>query len=307
MNAKERMKKSEVSGLPPQALSGGQESGVKKTRLFLLLTLHLSLFTVFYGCSSVFFYPQKELIDNPYLKQVSYEDIFFITSDAVKLHGWHIKAKGKSQGIIVQLHGNAENISTHVNSVLWLASEGYDIFTFDYRGYGRSEGRPSLDGVHRDSRAALETVLKLPDINKERIFILGQSLGGAIAVYTVAASPYKNQIKAVIIDSAFSSYRGIAREKLSQFILTWPLQYPLSFLINDYYSPVKWIKNISPLPILIMHGEQDIIVPIHHGSILYEAALEPKEFWQIEGIGHIQAFALKDIRERFLQYLQAIK
>src|SRR3989337_2741413 len=306
MNAKERMKKSEVSGLPPQALSGGQESGVKKTRLFLLLTLHLSLFTVFYDCSSVFFYPQKELIDNPYLKQVSYEDIFFITSDAVKLHGWHIKAKGKSQGIIVQLHGNAENISTHVNSVLWLASEGYDIFTFDYRGYGRSEGGPSLDGVPRDSRGAFKTVLKLPDINKERIFILGQSLGGAIAVYTVAASPYKNQIKAVIIDSAFSSYRGIAREKLSQFILTWPLQYPLSFLINDYYSPVKWIKQVSPIPILILHGKQDSIVPFHHGDILYREASSPKDIWITETEGHIQSLVEKEQRDKLIKYLEGI-
>ena len=84
-----------------------------------------------------------------------------MTPDGLKLHGWHLKAKDKSRGTILQLHGNAENISTHVNSVLWLALEGYDVFNFDYRGYGKSEGSPTLDGVHIDARAALETVLKL--------------------------------------------------------------------------------------------------------------------------------------------------
>ncbi|MBI3752565.1 MAG: alpha/beta hydrolase [Deltaproteobacteria bacterium] len=300
MNAKDRIRES---------IAGSQN----KNRLppgFCILHYGFFIFAILIftaGCSSLFFYPQKELLDNPALKQVSYEDVYFMTADGVKLHGWHLKAKDKSRGIILQLHGNAENISTHVNSVLWLTLEGYDVFTFDYRGYGKSEGSPTLDGVHRDAEAALETALKLPDINRKRIFVLGQSLGGAIAVYTIAASPYKNHVKAVILDSAFSSYRDIAREKLAGFILTWPFQYPLSLLFNDYYSPVKWIKNVYPLPILIIQGDQDTIVPPHHALILYEAALNPKELWLVNGAGHIQAFAVKDIRERFLQYLRGIK
>src|SRR3972149_8064441 len=162
------------------------------SRLLLLLLLMTAT-----GCSSLFFYPQKAHFDNPALKSVSYEDVYFMTSDGLRLHGWYLKTKDKSRGTILQLHGNAENISSHVNSVLWLALEGYDVFSFDYRGYGKSQGSPTLDGVHIDARAALETVLKLPDINKERIFVLGQSLGGAIAVYTVANSPYKNRVKGV--------------------------------------------------------------------------------------------------------------
>lgn len=259
------------------------------------------------GCSSLFFYPQKELFENPYLKLVSYEDIYFSTSDGLKLHGWYIRAKDKNKGTVIQLHGNAENIGTHVNSVLWLTLEGYDVFTFDYRGYGRSDGKTTLDGVHTDAQAALETIIKLPNINKERIFILGQSLGGAIAVYTVATSPYKKYIKAVIIDSAFSSYRGIAREKLGQFILTWPFQYPLSLLFNDYYSPVRWIRQVSPIPILILHGKQDKIVPFHHGDILYREASSPKDIWITETEGHIQSLAEKEARERLIKYLEEIK
>lgn len=258
------------------------------------------------GCSSLFFYPQKELFENPYLKLVSYEDVYFSTSDGLKLHGWYIRAKDKSKGTVIQLHGNAENISTHVNSVLWLTLKGYDVFTFDYRGYGRSDGKTTLDGVHTDAQAALETIIKLPNINKERIFILGQSLGGAIAVYTVATSPYKKYIKAVIIDSTFSSYRGIAREKLGQFILTWPFQYPLSLLFNDYYSPVRWIKQVSPIPILILHGKQDKIVPFHHGDILYREASSPKDIWITETEGHIQSLVEEEQRDKLIKYLEGI-
>lgn len=255
--------------------------------------------------SFLLFYPQREFIDNPFLKEVSYEDIYFKTSDDFKLHGWHIKAKNKSQGTILYLHGNAENISTQINNVLWLSFEGYDVFAFDYRGFGKSEGSPNIEGVHLDARAALETVLSLPNMEKERIFVLGQSLGGAIAVYTIANSPHKSRIKALTIDSALSGYRLIGREKLAQFIITWPLQ-PLSLLLGDRYSPVRWIKEISPVPVLIIHGDKDRTIPVHHGSILYKKALNPKEFWLVKDVGHVQAFGLKEIREKYLEYLKNI-
>ncbi len=276
---------------------------MKNLSRLLLLVLLISAT----GCSSLFFYPQKAHFDNPALKSVSYEDVYFMTSDGLKLHGWYLKAKDKSRGTILQLHGNAENISSHVNSVLWLTLEGYDVFTFDYRGYGRSEGSPTQDGVHRDAQSALETVLTLPDINKERLFVLGQSLGGAIAVYAVANSEHKNHVKALILDSAFSSYRDIAREKLAQFMLTWPFQYPLSLLFNDDYSPVKWIRTVHPLPVLIIQGDQDTTVPVHHSSILYGTALDPKELWVVNGVGHIQGLSVIEIRRRFLEYLEGIR
>lgn len=256
------------------------------------------------GCNSMFFYPEKGLRDNPVLQRFPHEDIYFSASDGVKLHGWFFKAQGDSLGTILVLHGNAENISTHINSTLWLVKEGYDLFTFDYRGYGMSEGRTSIDGVHLDASAALEKVFTLPQSNRDRIFVLGQSIGGAIAVYTVANSPRKDQIRALIIDSAFSGYRRIAREKLASLFLTWPIQYPLSFLFNNRYSPEDQIKRISPVPLLIIHGDRDRIIPMHHGSILYEEALEPKEFWTAKGAGHISSFANEDIRKKLINYLR---
>lgn len=239
------------------------------------------------------------------MQRFSHEDIYFNASDGVKLHGWFFKAEGESLGTILVMHGNAENISTHINNVLWLVLEGFDVFAFDYRGYGMSEGKTEIKGVHLDSAAALDAVMSLPQADKERVFVLGQSIGGAIAVYTVAHSHYKNRIKALIIDSAFSDYRRIAREKMDAFILTWPFQYPLSFLFNNQYTPEKQIKKISPVPLLIIHGNSDKVVPDHHSSILYQEALEPKELWIAEGRGHLWAFANKDIRKRFTDYLKS--
>lgn len=267
-----------------------------------LILFSLLIFSA--GCTSMFFYPEKGLRDNPVLQKFPHTNINFTSSDGVKLHGWFFKTQKRSLGTILFIHGNAENISTHVNGVLWLVMEGYDVFAFDYRGYGRSQGKTSIDGVHLDSMAALELLLSLPDANRDRVFVFGQSIGAAIAVYTVANFPHKERIKGVIIESAFSDYRRVAREKLAGIFLTWPFQYPFSFFFNNKYSPEKQIKNISPVPILIIHGDQDTVVPSHHSSILYKEAGEPKELWIAKGAGHVSSFADDETRKRFTEYLK---
>ena len=191
-----------------------------------------------------------------------------------------------------------------MNNVLWFVDNGYDVFIFDYRGYGKSEGHASLKGVHIDAGSALETLFSLTYTNKKRIIVFGQSLGGAIAVYTVANSPHKNAVDALILDSAFSGYRTIAREKLAAVVITWPFQYPLSFLVSDYYSPVRWIKKVNPVPVLLLHGDKDTVVAVHHSRIIYNEALPPKELWVLEVKGHIAGVRDKDVRGRLLNYLE---
>jgi fermentation-respiration switch protein FrsA (DUF1100 family) len=270
-------------------------------KIIIPLLLIFIFFSV--GCTSLFFYPQKQLLDNPTAQRFSPEDIWFKASDGVNLHGWFFSGGPNAKGTILVLHGNAENLSTHVNSVLWLVQDGFNLFIFDYRGYGRSEGSPEIKGVHLDAEAALKTLLDMPRTGGKQVVVLGQSLGGAIAVHTTAISPYKDRIAALVVDSAFSSYRLIAREKLSQFYLTWPFQYPLSFLVSDSYSPDRWIKKVSPVPLLIIHGEQDPVVPVHHGQMLYEEALQPKRFWRSSKPGHISSFAEERVREELVRYL----
>ncbi|HTP03955.1 MAG TPA: alpha/beta hydrolase [Nitrospirota bacterium] len=269
---------------------------------FLLFPLFLFLS----GCGSLFFYPKKQLYDNPVARQFSPEDIYFKTSDGLTLNGWFFQAaNAEARATVLVLHGNAENLSTHVNSVLWLVRKGFNLFIFDYRGYGKSQGSPDIKGVHLDAEAALKTVLSLPQVDKEQIIVLGQSIGGAIAVYTVAHTPYKDRIAALVIESTFSSYRLIAREKLAQVFITWPFQYPLSYLVSDAYSPIRWIREVSYVPVLIIHGDQDPVVPMHHGQMLYEAARDPKEFWETTAPGHVTSFADAGVRDKLVRYLTA--
>jgi hypothetical protein len=135
------------------------------------------------------------------------------------------------------------------------------------------------------------------------VAVLGQSIGGAIAVQTLAASPRKGEVALLALDCTPASYRLIAREKLAGFFLTWPLQYPLSWLFPDDASPIRSIGALAPLPLLIMHGRHDPVVPEHHGRLLYDAAAEPKELWPTETAGHVMSFAEESVRRRFVEAL----
>jgi len=146
----------------------------------------------------------------------------------------------------------------------------------------------------------------MPETDQDRVVVLGQSLGGSIAVYTVAHSPHRDRIRALVINNAFSSYRLIAREKLGSFWLTWPLQYPLSWTINDGYSAVRWIAKVSPMPVLILHGLDDTVVPVYHGRMLSEAALPPKELWLTARHGHVQSFGDDVVRKNLVGYLSRV-
>lgn len=266
----------------------------------LLLLIALS------GCTSMFFIPMERLVRTPSEIGLEYRDLQFHSSDGTLLHGWWLPAQGAAEGTILFLHGNAENISTHIASVHWLPEQGYNVFLFDYRGYGRSQGASEIDGVMRDVESAINTTLKLPENEEERIIVFGQSLGGAIAIHAIAHSAHRDRIKGLIVESGFSSYRQIAREKLGSFWLTWPLQYPLSWTVTDRYSPLASVASIAPIPLLLVYGREDPIVPFHHGQQLLAAAHEPKQLWLLPDGRHISTFAQPQQRQRLLAYLQAL-
>ena len=258
------------------------------------------------GCNGVFFQPYREHVQTPKQLGLAYEDVHFQAGDGTPLHAWFLKAEGKAQGTILFLHGNAENISTHIMSVLWLPARGFNVFLLDYRGYGASGGAASMSGVQDDMDAALRTVLARKDVDPDRVVVLGQSLGGTIAIYNVAHSPYRRHIRALVVESAFASYRQITREKLADFWLTWPLQWPLSWTVSDEYNPSVAVAGVSPIPLLIIHGDRDSIVPVDHGKRLFELAQEPKQIWIVSAGGHIQAFQHQSYRDRFVNYLTAV-
>ncbi|MBI3777752.1 MAG: alpha/beta hydrolase [Gammaproteobacteria bacterium] len=258
------------------------------------------------GCSGVFFQPYRGHVQTPKNLGMAYEDVNFQAGDGTPLHAWFLPAEGRVQGTILFLHGNAENISTHIMSVRWLPARGFNVFLLDYRGYGASGGVATLSGVQDDMDAALRHLLARKDVDPDRVVVLGQSLGGAIAIYNVAHSPYRRHIRALAVESAFASYREITREKLAAFWLTWPLQWPLSWTVSDAYNPSAAVAGVSPIPLLIIHGDRDSIVPMHHGQELYDLAREPKQIWIVPGGGHIQAFQSQIYRDRFVAYLTKV-
>jgi fermentation-respiration switch protein FrsA (DUF1100 family) len=258
------------------------------------------------GCNGLFFFPYRAQVRTPDTLGLAYEDVYFPASDGTRLHAWFLPAGAAAQGTVLFLHGNAENISTHIMSVRWLPARGFNVFLPDYRGYGESAGEPSLDGIQDDVDSALRTLLARPGVEPNRIVVFGQSLGGSIAVYNVAHSPYRRHIRGLAVESAFASYRGIAREKLAAFWLTWPLQYPLSWLVSDRYIPEHAVADISPIPLLIIQGDRDPIVPVGHARKLFKLAREPKQLWIVPGGGHIQAFEYPGYRDRFVRWLERV-
>ncbi len=175
------------------------------------------------GCTGVIFQPMHQLVLTPDQIGLDYEEVEFEAADGVPLHGWFLPAQAPRRGSILFLHGNAQNISTHIASVAWLPAQGFDVLLFDYRGYGESEGSPSLAGLHLDFEAALQALLARPEIERDRVIVFGQSLGGSLAITALAASPLRHQVRALIVEGAFTSYRALAREKLADFWLTWPV------------------------------------------------------------------------------------
>jgi len=256
------------------------------------------------GCTSLFFQPHRIQVHTPDQLGLTYQGVRFSAEDGVELYGWFLPAKNRAVGTILHLHGNAENISTHFASVAWMPARGFNVFVFDYRGYGASEGDPSLEGAQRDIDAAMKTLLARDDIDRNRIVIYGQSLGGALAVYNVAHSPFRDRIRALVIESAFSGYVEITREKFADHWFTWPFQWIPSLTVDDRFSPLPVIGKISPIPLLILHGDRDPVVPVHHGPRLYEAAREPKQLWIIPGAVHIQAMREPAQRDRLVTYLR---
>ncbi len=259
------------------------------------------------GCAGrLFYHPTSRLYTTP--DQVSggmpWEDVHFESADGTRLHGWWLPAQGEAKGVVVHCHGNAQNLSSHWAFVHWLPGTGYHLFVFDYRGYGQSDGRVTRSGTIADTQAALAYVRTRPEAGELPWFVLGQSLGGAVAVTALAEGDFP-EVKGVVVDSAFSSYRLIVREKMAYIPVVGWFRWPLSFLVvSNRLSPEPRIHRLSPTPVLILHGTDDRVIPPHHGQRLYRAARPPKELLLTEGTDHTEAIYEPEVRERILRFFE---
>jgi hypothetical protein len=259
------------------------------------------------ACTGFLFQPMGPLIRTPDEVGLAWRDVDFVAADGVRLHGWFLPADRPGDGedgcTVVFVHGNAENISTHLGSVWWMPARGINVLLVDYRGYGRSEGLPTLDGLHLDVLAGIDAALAAEGVDPDRIAVFGQSLGGSLAISALARSGAHDRVRALVVEGAFTDYREITRQKLADFWLTWPFQWPLSYTVDGDYVPVEDIARLGDLPVLIIHGLADAVIPPEHAEALKAAARGPAELWLVPGAGHIQVLTSVIYQDRLAGWL----
>lgn len=219
------------------------------------------------------FYPAKEIEFTPRDVGLAFEEAVFETSDRRQIHGWFVPGAG-ARFTVLFCHGNAGNISHRLEKILFFHQLGCSVFIFDYRGFGKSIGRPYEGGLYRDVQAAYDYLVSrgiLPD----NIIGYGESLGGAVIVDLVS----KNKCAGLIVESSISSAKDMIGV-IFPFLPSW--------LFSSRLDSVAKIKSITT-PKLIIHSSNDEIVPFRLGEKLYDAAPAPKEFLKIRG-GHNSGF-----------------
>ena len=225
------------------------------------------------------FHPDKDNDSiTPDAYGIEYDDVTFRTEDGLNLHGWFVPGKKSSPDedlhTLLWFHGNAGNINHRLGNLKMLHERvPVNVFIIDYRQYGRSEGKISEKGTYIDAGAALAHLHSRKEINQEKIIFFGRSLGSAVAVELAL----KEKCRALILETPFTSILEMGK-KLYPFL-------PVSLLLKTKYDSLSKIRNIK-VPILIMHGDKDDLVPFEHGKRLYDMANEPKEFYTIPGAGH---------------------
>jgi fermentation-respiration switch protein FrsA (DUF1100 family) len=222
--------------------------------------------------NSLMYFPSRAVAETPAEAGLAFRDLAIETEDGERLHGWWIGARAPAIGHVLLCHGNAGNVSDRVIHASLLSAAGLDVLLFDYRGYGRSSGRPGEEGTYRDARAARAVLLRQPEVGDSPILYLGESLGGAVALALALESPPAG----LILQSAFTSVRDLAR-----------LHYPFipRAAVPDAYPSLSLVRRLTT-PLLVLHGERDEIVPISHGRALFEAAPGPRRMEVFPGLGH---------------------
>lgn len=250
--------------------------------------------------NSVLFYPTDTVYATPAEQRLSFEQVTFESKDGTRLTGWFVPSRDTAKGTVLHFHGNAQNMTAHFSYVAWLPDRGFNVFVFDYRGYGRSEGTPGRDGVYQDCLAAIQYVQSRPDVDGNSLLVLGQSFGGANAVSVLGTESIQG-IKAIAIESSFYSYRVAARDKIRQIPLLSLFRWPLSFVaVSNRHSPSKAIGNLSPIPLLLIHGTHDQVIPYRHAQMLFEKANNPKLLITIKNGRHTDALVRYGDRYRNL-------
>ena len=238
------------------------------------------------------FFPERGLKATPADIGLEFEDVFFSTSDGVKLHGWYVPAD--SDVTLLWFHGNAGNLGNRLEHMLLShVILGVNIFIFDYRGYGLSEGAASESGTYIDGEAAVSYLRDERGVDtEEQLILYGHSLGGAVAVEVSRRNPSRG----LIVESTFTSVKDMAKS-LYPYL---PSSIVTSLMQAEYDSLSKIAG--ARAPVMVIHGDEDTTVPLAEGRALYEAARQPKRIYTVEGAAHNDVYAIGGAR-----YFEAIR
>ena len=185
-----------------------------------------------------------------------------------------------------------------------LVPAGFNLLVFDYRGYGRSEGKPTRAGTVRDGHAALDYLLSRDDVEPQRIVAFGQSLGGAVAAVVAAE---RSELRAVVLDSTFADYREIAARHLQNLTrFEWPARLLARLLISDGYDPIDYVARISPRPLLVIASAHDEICYPELGRRLFDAAGQPKQWLLLPEGRHLESVAdnVDDVQRVIIEFFE---
>ena len=200
------------------------------------------------------------------------EEVWFQASDGTKLFGWYVENAATS-AVILWCHGNAGNIINRLENLRELYRLGLSVFLFDYRGYGRSQGSPSEEGLYQDALGAYDYLTRVRLIRPDRIVLFGRSLGAAVAAEVVSHKPAAG----LILESPFPSIEAVAKFHYGGLLVHW--------LLGAEFRLIDRLPQLS-LPKLVVHGDQDEIIPLELGRQVFEAAKPPKSFYVIKGADH---------------------
>lgn len=230
---------------------------------------------LFFAQSSFVYQPGKTIYMTPRDAGFAYEDINYMTSDGTQISAWFIPAK-EPKGVVLFCHGNAGNISHRLDTIGIFYHLGLSTFIFDYRGYGRSGGKPTEAGTYLDAEGAWNYLLREKGLKPGEIIIAGRSLGGSVASRLAAG---KNP-RTLIIESSFTSVPDLGA-RIYPFL-------PVRLLCRFGYNTTAFVKKVK-CPVLVIHSPDDEMIPFEHGLHIFAAANDPKAFLRIRG-SHNEGF-----------------
>ncbi|MCU7930139.1 MAG: alpha/beta hydrolase [Candidatus Thiodiazotropha sp. (ex Codakia rugifera)] len=236
--------------------------------------------------------PSRDVNVSPQQIGLGYESITLHTDDKVKLDGWFIPLENP-RATLLFFHGNAGNISHRLESLKLFHELGLAVLIIDYRGYGRSEGTPSEQGIYRDAESAWRYLTVTRNIPESDIILFGRSFGGAVAAYLAAKHPSMG----IVLESTFTSVPDMAAE-----LYPW---LPARWLVRYHYNTRERLADVNSR-VMIIHSRHDEIIPFVHGKVLFDTANEPKEFLEMSG-GHNEGFmqSIDDYRQGWDDFIRS--